>query len=460
MKKMSPKSPLVGTRLRERRLGRGLRQAELARQVGISPSYLNLIEHNRRRIGGKLLNDLARALGTDPAQLAEGAEQAMLGVMQAAAERAASAEPELDRIEEFTGRFPGWAGVVAAQHRRIRELEHLVEALSDRLTHDPHLAANLHEVLTTVTGIRSAVSILTDEGGVDPEWQARFLRNMAEDTERLTDSASGLVRFLEADPTIDRGHVAPQEELSAFLTRHGHAFPALEPESAGTEGVPAAAIDALIEDGAELQSRAARDLARYWLDRYAADARAMPAAAFAAAWDRAGGDPMRTGAALGADPTAVLRRAACRPGAGRAGGQEAGLAICDGSGALIFRKEIPGFALPRFGTACSRWPLYQALGQPGRLVSAPVTLPGEHAPRFTCLAIARVDYPDGATAPPVVEAAMLIQPGSDMPGPATGMVGIGPGCRVCPRTDCGARREPSILGGDPVPASRVPAPAI
>ncbi|WP_304951541.1 helix-turn-helix domain-containing protein, partial [Sulfitobacter sp.] len=46
---------LTGSRIRERRVMAGLKQAELAQQSGISASYLNLIEHNRRRIGGKLL---------------------------------------------------------------------------------------------------------------------------------------------------------------------------------------------------------------------------------------------------------------------------------------------------------------------------------------------------------------------------------------------------------------------
>ncbi len=69
-----PASRLTGSRIRERRLARGMRQVELARAVGISAAYLNLIEHNRRRIGGKLLVNLARVLEVEPAQLTEGAE--------------------------------------------------------------------------------------------------------------------------------------------------------------------------------------------------------------------------------------------------------------------------------------------------------------------------------------------------------------------------------------------------
>ena len=37
------RSALTGTRVRERRLRIGLKQADLARAVGVSPSYLNLI---------------------------------------------------------------------------------------------------------------------------------------------------------------------------------------------------------------------------------------------------------------------------------------------------------------------------------------------------------------------------------------------------------------------------------
>ena len=48
-----------------------IRQSQLAKIVGVSPSYLNLIEHNRRRIGGKLLTDLAEALAIDIDLLSE-----------------------------------------------------------------------------------------------------------------------------------------------------------------------------------------------------------------------------------------------------------------------------------------------------------------------------------------------------------------------------------------------------
>ncbi|MCI2399001.1 helix-turn-helix transcriptional regulator [Aliiroseovarius subalbicans] len=426
-----PQSRLTGSRIRERRLVSGIRQADLARSVGISPAYLNLIEHNRRRIGGKLLVDLARELGAEPVTLAEGAEAALLGAMRDAAGRFPDQEAEVDRTEDFAGRFSGWARLVAAQHTRIEELERLVEALSDRLTHDPHLAASLHDVLSTVTAIRSAASILTDTTDIDPDWQARFLRNVGEDSARLTDSAQGLVDYLEAGTNVEATPISPQEEVAVFHEALGFHIPSLEDGSGEPQDLVAAS------DG--LQSTAARDLAARVLERYRADARAMPADDFAAAWNELG-DPGLVAARFQVDPAAVLRRVAALPD-----GPATGLVTCDGSGALSVRKPVDGFAVPRFGAGCPLWPVYQALARPAQPIRTLVEMPGRTPRRFTCLAISQAHLSGGFGAPPVFEATMLILPEDASTGGEA--LPVGGSCRVCPRADCAARREPSILSG-------------
>ncbi|EKD60062.1 MAG: hypothetical protein ACD_54C00965G0005, partial [uncultured bacterium] len=82
-----PLSALTGTRLRERRIALGLRQADLAEQAGISASYLNLIEHNRRRIAEALLERLAQVLGQPVETFQEGVAGALLDDLRAAAAR-------------------------------------------------------------------------------------------------------------------------------------------------------------------------------------------------------------------------------------------------------------------------------------------------------------------------------------------------------------------------------------
>ena len=57
-----PKTALSGTRIRALRAARRMGQADLARLAGVSPSYLNLIEHNRRRASPRVLEAIAEAL--------------------------------------------------------------------------------------------------------------------------------------------------------------------------------------------------------------------------------------------------------------------------------------------------------------------------------------------------------------------------------------------------------------
>ena len=102
---------LTGSRIRERRIMSGLKQAELARMADISPSYLNLIEHNRRRIGGKLLLDIAEVLEVEPQVLTEGAE-ATRGMVAAKVLKGEEKSDEPLRVDALPGRceFPVWVG--------------------------------------------------------------------------------------------------------------------------------------------------------------------------------------------------------------------------------------------------------------------------------------------------------------------------------------------------------------
>jgi transcriptional regulator with XRE-family HTH domain len=173
-----PAHSLLGTRIRERRISLGLKQAELARLIGISASYLNLIEHNRRRIAGKLVTNIADQLKTDVASLSEGAEDAVIAALNEVMEMASPDATAPERAEDLTGRFPGWSSLIAAQQARIKDLERTVETLTDRMTHDPFLSTSLHEVISAVTSIRSTSSILRDDEGLDGEWLGRFHSNL------------------------------------------------------------------------------------------------------------------------------------------------------------------------------------------------------------------------------------------------------------------------------------------
>lgn len=441
------RSALTGTRVRERRLRLGMKQADLARAAGVSPAYLNLIEHNRRRVGPDLLAGLARALGVGEAALAEGADSSLVeGLREAAAAaeagqgggatpRADRVAPETDRIEEFLGRFPGWAGLLAERQARIGTLERAVEALSERMAHDPHLSAALHEVVSAVTSIRSTAAILAETEDIDPEWRARFHHNIYDDSIRLSEAADALVAYLDASPESETGLSSPQEEVEAWLARTGYHIAGLEqphptPARALVAGVP------------ELASDAARRLALAHVARYRADAEALPLETFRRALAETGPDPLALASRLGVGLARVFRRLASLP---EGVGPPIGLVICDASGTLTFRRPAPGFAPPRHGAACPLWPLYEALARPMMPIRATMEMAGRVAVRFLSYAYAETRYPDGYDGPPVTTALMLILPAQ---GPRSGSERrVGIACRICPRTACAARREPSIAGG-------------
>lgn len=419
---------LTGSRVRERRLASGIGQADLARAVGISASYLNLIEHNRRRISDAVLGRLAAVLGVAPGLLSEGAEGGVAQDLRAAATLAAGTKPEMDRIDEFLGRFPGWADLLGVQYRRIGHLERMVAALNDRLGHDPHLSQALHEVLSAVSSVRSTAAILAETDDIEPEWRTRFHSNLHFDSERLAVGAEALVAYLDgSDHEEDSGAGAPQEELEGWLASHGWHFDALEAGGGGAQALAPAIAD--------LASAAARSLARDWVAQAAVDAAALPLAAFEAAL-RDSDDPLLLARRFGCDVLQVFRRIAFRKDAPE------GLVVCDGAGALMMRKPVEGFALPRHGAACPLWPLFAALSHPSHPVAAVAEMPGQTGQRFGLRAYCAVDYPAGFSGPEVRDAAMLIAPRKPEAGPA---LAVGSSCRICPRAACPARREPSII---------------
>lgn len=431
-----PPFALTGTKLRERRLAAGLRQADVAARAGISASYLNLIEHNRRNVAGAVLERLGDALGIDRASLAPGSDAAVVEGLRSAVARAdnvggadrAGEAVELDRLADFLGRFPGWAGLLVALDRRVQTLERAVETLNDRMTQDPHLSQSLHELLSALASVRATAAILAETDDLAPEWADRFHRNLHHDSERLAIGAEALVAYLDAGSGhAEQGIVAPQEEVEDWLRSKGW----------GGE----TSVDDLRAGIGDLASSAAKALAQAYLARAEADAAAVPMAALRAALAELGPDPFSLAERLVLDPMVAMRRLAALPDLG------AGLVCCDGSGTFTFRKPTLGFPLPRFGAACPLWPLYRALGRPMQPIETLVEMVGQGGGRHRVFAWAVTALPQGPRGPELRQAAMLILP-AEAPrasDEARGIAAVGSSCRVCPRAICPARREPSIL---------------
>jgi len=428
-----PKSALTGSRIRERRQSLKIKQAELAMQAGISPSYLNLIEHNRRRIGGKVLLDIARALDVDPTALTEGAEETLLEGMRDAVASLRRSSAELDRLEEFVARFPGWAQLVAAQRRRIVAQERMIEALSDRLTHDPFLSEAMHELVSNVTAIRSTASILAQTPEIESAWRDRFHRNLFEESDRLAQGSQALVSYFDRQDSQQSRFATPLEALESLLEERRYHLQELE--EGGEE-----AIEPLLNTMPQFGTPQAKAFARVYLETYARNAKALPAEAFEGLTER---DPAALAEVFSVPLSQMINRLACLTEEQL--GWQAGLVVADSSGSFLLRKGIEGFPVPRFGAACTLWPIYDALGQPARPISEILeTPPGR---RFEVFAVAEPQGPPRFDQTPVLRTYMLVRAAPEEARTDRPLRRIGTTCRICPRESCHARREPSILSG-------------
>ncbi|MEM6888805.1 MAG: helix-turn-helix domain-containing protein [Pseudomonadota bacterium] len=429
---------LTGSRIRERRIMAGLRQVDLARSLGISASYLNLIEHNRRRIGGKLLVAIAQALKVEPSLLTEGAGEALVATLTEAAADIGAPTAETDRGEEFARRFPGWAELVATQHRRIATLERTAEALTDRLAHDDQLATSLHEVLSTAAAVRSVASILAEPGDLAPEWRARFTKNLNDDSRRLADSSKSLVAYLDANETGNARRALPREEAESIFADAGYFLTPLERPGAALQDVA---------DLLEIPTtQAARKILAAMVTQYLDDAKILPLDTLKETLGQVGLDGLSVAQTLGLALPVVLRRMAILPEA--ITGVPLGLVICDAAGSILFQKSVGGFTVPRAAPPCPLWPLFLALHRPQVPVSQRVTQVGRGPGIYDCLAVASMVAGTEYAPQPQISALMLMRPVDEAaqgPEPAE----VGSNCRVCARTGCSARREPSLLPVSP-----------
>ena len=113
---------LIGRTLRRLRAERRLTQQALAVRLGISASYLNLIEHDQRTVTASLLIKLGETLGVDLATLSGRSERQLeVALREAFADPLLSAQevPETE-IAELAATAPNAAHAVLALYRAWR----------------------------------------------------------------------------------------------------------------------------------------------------------------------------------------------------------------------------------------------------------------------------------------------------------------------------------------------------
>jgi len=219
----------AGFRIRKVRKRQNMTQGALAKEAGISTSYLNLIEHNKRSISGKILGKIAQALATDVIQFS-GYEDAHLiqGLASLCGNPLFRDLPmEESGAQNIIGMEPAWGRAMLRLHDAYNGASKTIESLSDRFNRDPFLVESSHEIVTQITAIRSFAEILSEFDDLPAQTRKRYNSLVAKESSALSSAAKAFFAFLDdVDATVRA--TTPSGEVEDFIDAHENYFSVLE----------------------------------------------------------------------------------------------------------------------------------------------------------------------------------------------------------------------------------------
>ncbi|MEU9337886.1 short-chain fatty acyl-CoA regulator family protein [Streptomyces sp. NPDC048290] len=448
----------VGARLRRLREERRMSQAELARTLGISASYLNQMEHDSRPLTVPVLLRLTEAFGVDPGFFSErDTTRLVADLREALAGEIAEDRVSPGDLAELAGRLPGVARVLLDLGRRNQRLsEDLVSGTADGLPaqhgDSPHPrppAASPHEEIRDFFYRRQnylhstdlAAERLAGEIGIRP----------GEITGALTARLAGAHGVRLAATPGDRLHHYDDGQRTLHLS------PRLRP---GQRAFRMATQLALLEHGEHLGDIAAEDfppgspahaLARIGVARYYAAALVLPYTAFHTAAEEARYDIERLTDHYGLGYETVCHRLSTlqRP---RLRGVPFSFVRVDRAGNLSKRQSATAFHFSRAGGTCPLWNVYEAFSSPGRIHVQLAEMPDGQRYLWTARAVTRHGggwgepgrtYAIGLGCEIRHAHRVVYSDGLDLTT-SSAATPIGMGCRVCERPACSQRAVPPL----------------
>ncbi len=454
--------PLIGRTVRRIRVEQGLTQQVLASRLGISPSYLNLIEHDQRNVTASLLIKLAEVLGIGLSSLSGAAERQLeAGLREVFADPVLAAETVPDsEVEALAAGNPNATRAVLALYRAWRVAREDASGIAlpsgRRLLLPNEEARDLfNERGNHFPTLEDAAEGIAAELGANPAETnhavAERLRRRHGLVVRVAPLDGALRRYDPADRGLTLSEQLPRESRGFHM-----AFQLMLLEARD-------AVEAVLESAAPTTPEAAQ-LIRIGLLNYAAAAVLMPYAAFAATARRMRHDMEAASRHFGVSFEQACHRLSTlqRPSAR---GVPFFFLRIDPAGNVSKRFSGAGFPFARFGGSCPRWIVHGAFASPGTIQVQVAQL--TDGATFLCFAHSVTGVASAWGEPPPVH---VIAMGCDVGHAAemvyadridlgTAAVGIGLSCRLCDRTNCRSRAFPPLahrLALDPHTASDSP----
>lgn len=456
-----PQKTFIGPHLRRLRQERGETQGSMAKALGISPAYVNLLENNERSVSVGVLLRLFETYGVDWRQLAEDEGARELADLRTALQDPlfARTRPDLPQLRAALVHAPGLVQAFLALHRAWQAASDQLLTLSD--TGTPDLAASpeaaVHDVFRRN---RNHFPTLEEAAGRfwgDPPERDELYSALKS---RLRDHLGVTVRVVEVEAlpgTLRQYDETRREILLSEAFDHTNRIFQLVHMTGLLE--QRATIDAIVARSGVTDPRAQGRL-RVELANYFAAAVLMPYDAFLQAARATKYDLDRIATRFGVSYEQACHRATTMQREGAQGVPFFFLRI-DKGGNVTKRFSATGFHLAEYGGACPRLDVHTSFRTPGRIVPQFVEMPD----RSQYFVFSRtVDRPTWARhaqdnrlavamgcatlhAPEVGYAEAFTPRGA----PVTP---IGINCRICPRADCDQRAHHAAILTAPVDERR------
>lgn len=443
--RIKDRAAFMGPRLRRLRRELGLTQAVMAEDLGVSASYIALMERNQRPMTADLLLRLAQTYRLDIASLAGERSDAFTARLAGALRDPLFADLDLAplEVEDIASGYPGVAEALIRLYTAYREGQLALADKGGDTSAAPDPVAEARRFLAARRNSFPALDdqaerIAQDIGGADNLTRYMASKHNLKVRRLPADIMAGSVRRLDPhrgelvlDETLDRASLTFQIMLQlAYLEMKD-------------------AIGAALSDGGFVTENGER-LARRALANYAAGALMMPYRAFVKAAEARKYDVEALGRHFGASFEQVAHRLTTLQKPGQEGVPFFFIRV-DAAGNVSKRLDGAGFPFARHGGSCPLWSLHQAFRSPRKVLTEWVELPdGE---RFFSI-VRTVTAGGGAFGVPSVERAVALgcaakhahrlvyahgrELNAEKPTP------IGVACRLCHRIDCAARAEPPI----------------
>jgi predicted transcriptional regulator/transcriptional regulator with XRE-family HTH domain len=225
------KSIWLGNKIRRLRREQDIAQVALARDLGISASYLNMIERNQRPVTLRLLEKSAEVFGLSTATLAEDDDARILAELTELFGDPVFRETVVSRddLQEIINVAPAAGQAMVQLYRVFRQTREDVESLRERMTDDNFLSTSAHELRSVLTPIRSFAEILHDHDNISSKDQRRFAGILVRESERLAEIIDRMLSLTSGDATMEPEGVPPaSEQVHDMLQEQRNYFPEIE----------------------------------------------------------------------------------------------------------------------------------------------------------------------------------------------------------------------------------------